>query len=80
MTEQKYEAGNEYTPAEHLALANEALARALKFGIEYKAGQFRATRRAELDQLQASVEYWTRRVSAQSSGPARNLVRFVRPS
>lgn len=80
MTEQKYEAANEYTPAEQLALANEALARALKLGIEYKAGQFRATRRAELDQLQAVVQYWQRIVSAQTSGPARNLVRFVRQS
>ena len=80
MTEQKYEAGNEYTPAEHLALANEALARALKLGIEYKAGQFRATRRAELDQLQAAVEYWTRRVNAAANGPARNYVRFTRQS
>lgn len=75
MAEPKHAAGATYTDQEMLDLAREALARALKVGIEYAPGQFRKVRRSELADLEAAVARWEQRVAA-ASGFCVNLARM----
>lgn len=77
MTEAKHAAANTYTDEEQRDLAREAIARALKVGIEYSPGKFRSVRRAELKDLRDTLDYWEAKVGS-ANGPARNRARLVR--
>jgi|GEM_PF-4238476 len=77
MAEAKHVAANTYTDQEALDLAREAVARALKQGIEYSSGKFRKVRRVELKELQDAVVFWESKVGSKN-GSARNRARLVR--
>lgn len=76
----KYEANNEYSLAEQLALAEEMAARIRKHGTSYTVdGQ--TIQLPSLDSVKADIADLKRQISIESSsgGAAENVVRMTRP-